>query len=230
MATRCQTRPAAVAREVCLAPGGTVPDRRPERQLRRRQHARAERHDRSTAFQTPVDDAEDDLLFAGLAICPAGDKDNYSVTITDGDREPRDAHRVRRRRRRQLQGSILNSGGTPIANAAPMTACEHVRAYTPNLPTGVYYAQVYGPTSGALHDEQLQADDQRHRPLRPERSPVRRAWQLERPALHFGGELVVVAGDLRQPGERDPGARVVAGVSQHVLSSSLRSAICLASA
>jgi hypothetical protein len=46
-----------------------------------------------------------------------------------------------------LQASILNSGGSPIGNASPM-GMNAIRAYTPNLPVGTYYAQVYGPASG----------------------------------------------------------------------------------
>ncbi len=48
-----------------------------------------------------------------------------------------------------LQGAILNAGGTPIANATTTTA-NTKRAYTANLPTGIYYVQVLGPASGTL--------------------------------------------------------------------------------
>src|SRR5262245_33250266 len=34
------------------------------------------------AFQTPVATQKNNLVFAGLAICPANDKDDYSITIT----------------------------------------------------------------------------------------------------------------------------------------------------
>jgi hypothetical protein len=102
------------------------------------------------AFQTPVATTKNTLTFAGLAICPAGDKDNYSVTITQANQNLEvlieyDAAGA------DLQGSILNSGGNPIANASPVTGMAGVRrAYTPNLPTGVYYAAVFGPATGAL--------------------------------------------------------------------------------
>ena len=132
--------------EVCLAPGGTVPDA-----------GRGNCADDSTlepndsiqmAFQTPVATQKNNLMFAGLAICPAGDVDNYSITITMANQNLEmiieyDASGA------DLQGSILNSGGTPIANAAMMTGVSGSRrAYTPNLPVGTYYAKVYGPTAG----------------------------------------------------------------------------------
>jgi hypothetical protein len=45
---------------------------------------------------------------------------------------------------------LLNSGGVPIANAAAVSGVNRQkRAYTPNLPVGTYYAQVYGPNSGS---------------------------------------------------------------------------------
>ena len=76
-----------------------------------------------------------------------GDKDTYSITITtanqnlemlfDYDEGGAD-----------LQGSLLNSGGVPIANASATTMTRQKRAYAPNMPTGTYYAQVYGPNSG----------------------------------------------------------------------------------
>jgi len=100
------------------------------------------------AWQSPVATQKTMLVMAGLAICPSGDKDNYAITITTTNQnlevlieyDPAGG---------DLQGSILNSGGTPIANASP-TDPGHRRAYTPNLPTGVYYAAVFGPMMGAI--------------------------------------------------------------------------------
>jgi hypothetical protein len=102
------------------------------------------------AFITPVATQKNNLTFAGLAICPAGDKDTYSITITmanqnlemiieydDGGAE--------------LQGSLLNTAGVPINNAALVSGMQRVkRAYVGNMPTGTAYAQVYGPNSGTL--------------------------------------------------------------------------------
>jgi hypothetical protein len=104
----------------------------------------------TSAYQTPVAAQKSTITFAGLAICPAGDKDNYSVTITTANQNLEvlieyDAASA------DLQGSILNSTGTPIANASPVTGMAGKRrAYTPNLPTGTYYAAVFGPNMGTL--------------------------------------------------------------------------------
>ncbi|HEY5925989.1 MAG TPA: hypothetical protein VIV11_30090 [Kofleriaceae bacterium] len=131
--------------EYCLAMGGTVPV--DGNNLNCADDSSLEPNDMiSQAFQTPVATQKNTLTFAGLAICPAGDADNYAVTITAANQnlevliefDPAGA---------DLAGSILNSGGTPIANASP-TAAGMKRAYTPNLPTGVYYAKVSGPMMG----------------------------------------------------------------------------------
>ena len=131
--------------EYCLAEGGMVPV--DGNNLNCADDSSLEPNDMiSQAFQTPVATQKMNLTFAGLAICPAGDKDNYSVTITAANQnlevliefDPAGA---------DLQGAILNSGGTPIANASPTTAGMR-RAYTPNLPTGIYYAKVEGPMMG----------------------------------------------------------------------------------
>ena len=52
-----------------------------DRQLRRRQPLEPN-NTIQTAFQTPVATRRTTSTFAGLAICPAGDKDNYAITIT----------------------------------------------------------------------------------------------------------------------------------------------------
>ena len=56
-----------------------------------------------------------------------------------------------------LQGAILNSSGIAIANATATTANEK-RAYTPNLPIGVYYVQVTGPASGTTTTNNYKLD------------------------------------------------------------------------
>jgi hypothetical protein len=102
----------------------------------------------TTPFDTSVATQKSTITFAGLAICPAGDRDLYTVTITFANQnlemlmeyDPAAA---------DLQGSILNSGRTPIANASPTEAGKR-RAYTPNLPTGIYYVAISGPTMGDL--------------------------------------------------------------------------------
>jgi hypothetical protein len=76
------------------------------------------------------------------SLCPGTDKDYFTVVITVAstnlellvDRPAND---------NLVQASILNSGGVPIANAAVTTTPTRLRAYTPNLPTGTYYAETY---------------------------------------------------------------------------------------
>ena len=133
--------------EYCVKEGGSVPiDSRPANCA---DDSQLEPNDTiQMAFQTPVATQKNTLTFAGLAICPAGDKDTYSITITqmgqnlemifDYDEGGAD-----------LQGSLLNAGGVPIANASATTTMRQKRAYVPNMPAGTAYAQVYGPNSGS---------------------------------------------------------------------------------
>jgi len=101
------------------------------------------------AWVTPVDTRKNFPL-SSLAICPEGDKDTYSMQITVAsenvevlvDYDTAGA---------ALQGSILNAGGTAIAQAMPISGSPgHIRAYVANLPVGTYYAQVFGPASGSV--------------------------------------------------------------------------------
>lgn len=101
------------------------------------------------AWQTPVDTRKSFPLTM-LAICPAGDKDIYAMSITvQGenievliDYDTSGA---------ALQGAILNSSGNAVANAMPITGSDgHIRAYLANAPVGTYYASVFGPVSGPL--------------------------------------------------------------------------------
>jgi hypothetical protein len=142
----CQPSAGSGGTEVCLAPNGTVPvdgqngSCADDRSLEPNDST-------ATAWITPVDTTKSFPL-SSLAICPAGDKDNYSVMISIGTEnlemivewEPGGA---------ELQGAILNSGGVAIANATA-TVANTKRAYTPNLPAGIYYVQVYGPNQGSL--------------------------------------------------------------------------------
>jgi len=100
------------------------------------------------AWQTPVDTRKSFPLTM-LAICPAGDKDTYSMSISVAlenievliDYDPAGA---------PLSGAILNSSGAAVANAMPIAGSDgHIRAYLAMAPVGVYYASVFGPASGA---------------------------------------------------------------------------------
>jgi hypothetical protein len=102
------------------------------------------------AWPMPVDTPKKNFPLTNLAICPAGDKDNYSIQITttgeniemlvDFDTDGA-----------ALQGAILNAGGTAVANAMPIQGSPgHLRAYLANAPIGTYYSQVFGPADGSL--------------------------------------------------------------------------------
>jgi hypothetical protein len=94
----------------------------------------------SNASPTNVAGSRKSITLAQLAICPAGDKDTFTVevvvantnieaiaTVTGG--EP-------------VSVSILNSSGVAITNGSQTATMT--RAYTANAPTGTYYVQVFG--------------------------------------------------------------------------------------
>jgi hypothetical protein len=86
-----------------------------------------------------------------LAICPGGDQDHFEINTDVAGQNlelfvdfPLDGP--------ILLASILNSSGIPIANASPMTGppfLRRIRAYTPSLAKGTYYALVYS-TNGMM--------------------------------------------------------------------------------
>lgn len=132
--------------EVCVAPNGMIPvdgnntNCADDRSLEPNDST-------ATAWITPVDTTKSFPL-SSLAICPAGDKDNYSIMMTTANQNLEvivewEAGGA------ELQAAILNSGGVAIANATT-TVSNTKRAYTPNVPSGIYYAQVFGPNQGSL--------------------------------------------------------------------------------
>jgi len=148
----CQPASGSGGGEYCVAPnGGGIPI--DARNGNCADDSQLEPNDTiQQAFVTPIDSGgtKKTLTFAGLAICPAGDKDTYSITISQAN-ENLEVLIEYEAAGAMLQGSILNSGGVPIANASPVSGMTGViRAYTPNLPVGTYYAQAYGPNSGTL--------------------------------------------------------------------------------
>ena len=135
--------------EYCLAPSGTIPV--DANNLNCDDDSQLEPNNSiQEAFQTPVATQKNTLTFAGLSICPMGDKDNYAITITTATQNLEmiieyDTAGA------DLQGSILASNGTPLANASPVTDMPGVRkAYVPNASVGTYYAAVFGPAMGTL--------------------------------------------------------------------------------
>ena len=136
------------AGDVCVKTGGVIPaDANPTNCA---DDSSLEPNDTiQTAWVTPVDTRKNFPL-SSLAICPAGDKDTYSMQITvQGenievliDYDTAGA---------ALQGSILGSGGTTVAQAMTVSGSPgHLRAYLANAPVGTYYAQVFGPASGSV--------------------------------------------------------------------------------
>jgi hypothetical protein len=135
--------------DVCLAPNGAVPvdgssgDCADDSMLEPNNTI-------ATAWQTPVDSPKKVFPLGSLAICPAGDKDTYAVNISTAN-ETLEVLAEFDPARATLQGSILNSGGIPIANASPVAGMTgQIHAAAANLPKGTYYAQIYGPSSGAV--------------------------------------------------------------------------------
>ena len=133
--------------EYCLSEGGMIPV--DGNNLNCADDSSLEPNEQiSQAWVSPVATQKTMFTLAGLAICPQGDIDNYSIQTTQANQnlevlieyDPAGA---------DLAGAILNSGGTPIANASPTMAGMR-RAYTPNLPIGIYYAKVTGPTMGGV--------------------------------------------------------------------------------
>ena len=100
----------------------------------------------ATASATPVAGQRPSITFAGLAICPDGDKDNYKIDITTSGQN---LHaEVVFDSGSPLAMSVLNSSGSPIANGS--IAGNKVTANVSNLPQGSspYYVQVFGPATG----------------------------------------------------------------------------------
>jgi hypothetical protein len=94
----------------------------------------------ATAYSTPVAGQRNDISFAGLAICPEGDKDNYKidVTVANSNLEVISSWDSGM----PVSVSILNGGGTSINNGVS-SGERSLRAYVANLPVGTYYAQTY---------------------------------------------------------------------------------------
>ena len=93
-----------------------------------------------TAFATPVAGQRKDISFAGLAICPEGDKDTYLVTITAQGQNLTAV--TEWESGSPVSVSILGSGGATLNNGTSSGA-NMLRAFVANLPVGSYYVQTY---------------------------------------------------------------------------------------
>jgi len=92
------------------------------------------------AYATPVAQQRNDISFAGVAICPAGDKDNYLIvtTVANSNIEVITTWESGS----PVSVSILNAGGTSINNGTANDV-NSLRAYAANVPVGSYYANAY---------------------------------------------------------------------------------------
>jgi len=92
-----------------------------------------------TAYATPVASQRKDISFAGLAICPEGDKDTYMVTLTTmSNIEAISSWESGM----PVSVDILGSGGARLGNSASAGE-KSQRAYVANVPAGSYYVQTY---------------------------------------------------------------------------------------
>jgi len=94
----------------------------------------------ANAYSTPVATQRAEISFAGLAVCPEGDKDTYKIDVTTGNSNLEvvtswDSGMP-------ISVSILNGSGASINNGTSVGEKSN-RAYAANLPVGTYYAQAY---------------------------------------------------------------------------------------
>jgi hypothetical protein len=94
----------------------------------------------SGAFQTPVATQQQMLTLAGLAICPAGDKDHYKIEIPASG--PNLQVIAQWDSGAPISVSILNAGGVSISNGVASSNTS-TRACVTNLPAGTYYALAF---------------------------------------------------------------------------------------
>jgi hypothetical protein len=101
----------------------------------------------ATAFPLPSPLPQNPFLLSGLAICPMGDKDNYSLVTTASMSEIK-VDMTYDSWGSPLQGELLNSGGTPIKTMTPVSGMSMVmEADVAGLPPDKYFIQVFGPSA-----------------------------------------------------------------------------------
>ena len=97
-----------------------------------------------SAVQSPVATSQTSVNYPSLAICPQGDADFFEDRHHRCHAEPRDPRLVRPGRSGASVDSQRGRCGDS-RNAVPNGASA-LRAYTPNLPVGTYYAHVDAAT------------------------------------------------------------------------------------
>jgi hypothetical protein len=99
-----------------------------------------------TAYITPVDSQRLDLTLAGIAICPAGDKDHYAVTLSTANAMKAIEVIVSWDSGQPITMSLLGAGGSPLVNGTA-SGDKALRACAANLPASTYYAAVFATGS-----------------------------------------------------------------------------------
>jgi hypothetical protein len=85
-----------------------------------------------------------------LAICPAGDRDQFGLTLATQN-ESVEIVVDYQANGAELVASLLNAGGVPIATSSPDSSQAHrTIGFSQNLPTGQYYVQVAAKVGGTL--------------------------------------------------------------------------------
>ena len=85
------------------------------------------------------------IILSSLAICPMGDKDDYSLTVAD--LKTIEADVTYESWGSPLQGAITNMAGTPIKTLSAGSGSNTITAAATNLNAGQYYIEVFGPAS-----------------------------------------------------------------------------------
>ena len=132
-------------RMVCVSAGGAIVDSGPigfqcadDSQLETSNGASNDTI--QTAYITPVAGQRKDISFAGVAICPEGDKDTFQVTTTVANQNLEAV--TTWETGMPVSVSILGSGGATLNNGTS-SGDKSLRAYVANLPAGTYYVQTY---------------------------------------------------------------------------------------
>ncbi len=91
------------------------------------------------AFATPVATSKPEITFAGLSICPEGDKDTYKIDVqVVSDVEITTSWESGM----PVSVSLLGAGGATLVNGTS-NGEKSLKAFAANLAAGPYYAQAY---------------------------------------------------------------------------------------
>ena len=179
---------------VCVAPSGTIPDggHRASSAPTTATSSRTTRSQHRVRTRPSPTAADDDHVRRPRDLPGDATRTSTRSTITASDsRTSRSIVDLRGERRRRSRSSILDGGGIAIGQRAPARRPTRSSAYVADWPPARRTTRrSFGPARHGA--EQLQDDDQRHRPGR-DAGRCRRQRELDRPAPGLGGELVVVA-------------------------------------